>query len=152
MVEVDQGKKTKHNKGLLLKFRKMLANLWLVSQFVCFLSRVRCGPRQIRWCLSWSSSKEPPLLFVFRNDFVFTLPDKVRGAWMLVEQSQYLGNCLCSNRSNGTFLWKNKFVQTPTLREKSILLVKMMTYIEKRFPEDLELNAQFLDLVNYVYR
>uniref|UniRef100_A0A803TE16 Transformation/transcription domain associated protein n=1 Tax=Anolis carolinensis TaxID=28377 RepID=A0A803TE16_ANOCA len=42
--------------------------------------------------------------------------------------------------------------QTPTLREKSILLVKMMTYMEKRFPEDLELNAQFLDLVNYVYR
>ncbi|XP_015681343.1 transformation/transcription domain-associated protein, partial [Protobothrops mucrosquamatus] len=42
--------------------------------------------------------------------------------------------------------------QIPTLREKSILLVKMMTYIEKRFPEDLELNAQFLDLVNYVYR
>lgn len=29
------------------------------------------------------------------------------------------------------------------------VLVKMMTYIEKRFPEDLELNAQFLDLVNY---
>ncbi|CAJ0925866.1 unnamed protein product, partial [Ranitomeya imitator] len=28
----------------------------------------------------------------------------------------------------------------------------MMTYIEKRFPEDLELNAQFLELVNYVYR
>ncbi|KAJ7305883.1 hypothetical protein JRQ81_010249, partial [Phrynocephalus forsythii] len=42
--------------------------------------------------------------------------------------------------------------QIPTLREKSILLVKMMTYIEKRFPEDLELNAQFLELVNYVYR
>ncbi|KAM5151825.1 transformation/transcription domain-associated protein [Mantella aurantiaca] len=42
--------------------------------------------------------------------------------------------------------------QTPTLREKSILLVKMMTYIEKRFPDDLELNAQFLELVNYVYR
>ncbi|KAM4631836.1 transformation/transcription domain-associated protein isoform 1-T1 [Discoglossus pictus] len=42
--------------------------------------------------------------------------------------------------------------QTPTLREKSILLVKMMTYIEKRFPDDLELNGQFLDLVNYVYR
>uniref|UniRef100_W5MQE4 Transformation/transcription domain-associated protein n=1 Tax=Lepisosteus oculatus TaxID=7918 RepID=W5MQE4_LEPOC len=42
--------------------------------------------------------------------------------------------------------------QMPNLREKSILLVKMMTYIEKRFPEDLELNAQFLDLVNYVYR
>lgn len=42
--------------------------------------------------------------------------------------------------------------QTPNLREKSILLVKMMTYIEKRFPDELELNAQFLDLVNYVYR
>uniref|UniRef100_A0A8C5E214 Transformation/transcription domain-associated protein n=1 Tax=Gouania willdenowi TaxID=441366 RepID=A0A8C5E214_GOUWI len=42
--------------------------------------------------------------------------------------------------------------QMPNLREKSILLVKMMTYIEKRFPEELELNAQFLDLVNYVYR
>ncbi|MEQ2212986.1 hypothetical protein XENOCAPTIV_007827 [Xenoophorus captivus] len=40
----------------------------------------------------------------------------------------------------------------PNLREKSILLVKMMTYIEKRFPDELELNAQFLDLVNYVYR
>ncbi|MEQ2174097.1 hypothetical protein GOODEAATRI_004275, partial [Goodea atripinnis] len=42
--------------------------------------------------------------------------------------------------------------QMPNLREKSILLVKMMTYIEKRFPDELELNAQFLDLVNYVYR
>ncbi|XP_062859239.1 transformation/transcription domain-associated protein [Trichomycterus rosablanca] len=42
--------------------------------------------------------------------------------------------------------------QMPNPREKSILLVKMMTYIEKRFPDDLELNAQFLDLVNYVYR
>ncbi|RXN04548.1 transformation transcription domain-associated isoform X1 [Labeo rohita] len=41
--------------------------------------------------------------------------------------------------------------QVPNPREKSILLVKMMTYIEKRFPDDLELNAQFLDLVNYVY-
>lgn len=48
------------------------------------------------------------------------------------------------------FCCKNS--QTPTLREKSVLLVKMMTYIEKRFPDDLELNAQFLDLVNYVYR
>lgn len=42
--------------------------------------------------------------------------------------------------------------QSPTLREKSILLVKMMQFIEKRFPDDLELNAQFLELVNYVYR
>ncbi|KAA8581791.1 hypothetical protein FQN60_003372 [Etheostoma spectabile] len=42
--------------------------------------------------------------------------------------------------------------QMPNIREKSVLLVKMMTYIEKRFPDELELNAQFLDLVNYVYR
>ncbi|CAK1549719.1 unnamed protein product [Leptosia nina] len=40
----------------------------------------------------------------------------------------------------------------PSLREKSILLVKLMQYVEKRFPDDLELNAHFLDLVNYVYR
>lgn len=37
----------------------------------------------------------------------------------------------------------------PSLREKSILLVKMMQYMEKRFPD---LNAQFLELVNFVYR
>lgn len=42
--------------------------------------------------------------------------------------------------------------QSPTLREKSILLVRMMQFVEKRFPDDLELNAQFLELVNYVYR
>ncbi|XP_015602005.1 transformation/transcription domain-associated protein [Cephus cinctus] len=42
--------------------------------------------------------------------------------------------------------------QAPSLREKSILLVKMMQYVEKRFPDDLELNGQFLELVNYVYR
>ncbi|XP_014681160.1 PREDICTED: transformation/transcription domain-associated protein-like [Priapulus caudatus] len=42
--------------------------------------------------------------------------------------------------------------QGPSLREKSILLVKMMQYIEKRFPDDLELNAQFLELINHVYR
>ncbi|KAG7311694.1 hypothetical protein JYU34_002748 [Plutella xylostella] len=40
----------------------------------------------------------------------------------------------------------------PSLREKSILLVKLMQYVEKRFPDDLELNAQFLELINYVYR
>ncbi|XP_068621131.1 transcription-associated protein 1 isoform X2 [Battus philenor] len=40
----------------------------------------------------------------------------------------------------------------PSLREKSILLVKLMQYVEKRFPDDLELNAHFLDLINYVYR
>lgn len=37
----------------------------------------------------------------------------------------------------------------PSLREKSILLVKMMQYVEKRFPD---LNTQFLELVNSVYR
>lgn len=41
--------------------------------------------------------------------------------------------------------------QAPSLREKSILLVKMMQYVEKRFPDDLELNAEFLELVNFVY-
>ena len=41
--------------------------------------------------------------------------------------------------------------QAPCLREKSILLVKMMQFVEKRFPDDLELNGQFLELINYVY-
>ncbi|CAH3023319.1 unnamed protein product [Porites evermanni] len=40
----------------------------------------------------------------------------------------------------------------PILREKSALLVRMMANYEKRFPEDFELQAQFLELVNYVYR
>lgn len=40
----------------------------------------------------------------------------------------------------------------PSLREKSILLVKLMQYVEKRFADDQELNAQFLELVNYIYR
>lgn len=39
-----------------------------------------------------------------------------------------------------------------TLREKSILLVKLMHYVEKKFSDDQELNAQFLELVNYIYR
>ncbi|XP_055838887.1 transcription-associated protein 1 isoform X2 [Episyrphus balteatus] len=42
--------------------------------------------------------------------------------------------------------------QTPSIREKSILLVKLMQYVEKRFADDLELNAQFLELINYMYR
>ena len=40
----------------------------------------------------------------------------------------------------------------PSLREKSLLLVRMMFNFEKRFPEEFELQAQFLELVNYVYR
>jgi transformation/transcription domain-associated protein len=43
-------------------------------------------------------------------------------------------------------------LQAPTLREKSILLVKLMHYVEKRFSDDNELNAQFLELVNFIYR
>lgn len=42
--------------------------------------------------------------------------------------------------------------QSPNLREKVILLVKLMQNVEKRFPDELELNAQFLELVNYIYR
>ena len=42
--------------------------------------------------------------------------------------------------------------QSPSLREKAILLVKLMQHVEKRFPDDSELNAQFLELVNYIYR
>jgi len=40
----------------------------------------------------------------------------------------------------------------PSLREKAILLVKLSQHVEKRFPDDAELNAQFLELVYYVYR
>ena len=51
---------------------------------------------------------------------------------------------------------KNKDIkiinQGPNIKEKSALLVKMMTYVEKRFPEEAELNAQFLELINFVYR
>ena len=51
---------------------------------------------------------------------------------------------------------KNKDVkmmnQGPNLKEKSILLGKMMQFVEKRFPDDQELNGQFLELINYVYR
>lgn len=43
-------------------------------------------------------------------------------------------------------------LQAPTLREKSILLVKLMHYVEKRFSDDAELNGQFLELVNFIYR
>lgn len=40
----------------------------------------------------------------------------------------------------------------PTIREKILLLVKLMLNTEKRFPEETELNANFLELVNYIYR
>lgn len=42
--------------------------------------------------------------------------------------------------------------QSPSIREKAILLCKLMHHVERRFPDDAELNAQFLELVNYIYR
>lgn len=42
--------------------------------------------------------------------------------------------------------------QSPNLREKAILLVKLMQNVEKRFSDETELNAQFLELVNHIYR
>lgn len=47
--------------------------------------------------------------------------------------------------------------QSPHLKEKVILLVKLMQNVEKRFAtatddSHVELNAQFLELVNYIYR
>jgi transformation/transcription domain-associated protein len=42
--------------------------------------------------------------------------------------------------------------QGPSLKEKSILLAKLMQNVEKRFPDDQELNGQFLEMVNFVYR
>lgn len=42
--------------------------------------------------------------------------------------------------------------QAPSLREKSILLVKLMQYVEKRFVDDADLMAQFLNLILFVYR
>ena len=40
----------------------------------------------------------------------------------------------------------------PSLREKSILLVKLMQYVEKRFSDDTEMMSLFLNLVNFIYR
>ncbi|KAL5497639.1 hypothetical protein EMCRGX_G014148 [Ephydatia muelleri] len=40
----------------------------------------------------------------------------------------------------------------PSLREKSLLLTRMMTCYEKRFPDDQELIAAFLDIVLFVYK
>ena len=40
----------------------------------------------------------------------------------------------------------------PSTREKSLLLYRMMLNFEKRFADDLEVHAQFADIVHYVYR
>jgi transformation/transcription domain-associated protein len=42
--------------------------------------------------------------------------------------------------------------QAPSLREKYHLLYRMMNSYEKRFPNEQELNAQFLDLVYHVFK
>ena len=40
----------------------------------------------------------------------------------------------------------------PSLREKTLLLTRMMVFYEKRFPDELELLIQFLEIVLYVYK
>ena len=40
---------------------------------------------------------------------------------------------------------------SPSLREKTLLLTRMMVFYEKRFPDDTELHALFLDIVLFVY-
>eukprot|EP00794_Sanderia_malayensis_P003406 gene3406-3896_t len=40
----------------------------------------------------------------------------------------------------------------PSIREKSVILYRMMLNFEKRFSDDLELHSQFLEVVNYIYR
>ena len=42
--------------------------------------------------------------------------------------------------------------QAPQVKDKAMLLIKLMLHVERRFSEDQELTAQFLDLVNYIYR
>ncbi|XP_044571244.1 transcription-associated protein 1 isoform X4 [Drosophila ananassae] len=40
----------------------------------------------------------------------------------------------------------------PSLREKSALLVKLMQNVEKKFSDENELNVQFLEIINFIYR
>lgn len=44
---------------------------------------------------------------------------------------------------------KNSGYCGPNVQEKSVLLVKMMQCIEKRFPD---LNCQFLDIIYNIYK
>ena len=41
---------------------------------------------------------------------------------------------------------------SPTLKEKAMLLIRMMQFFEKRFPNEPDLLAQYLELINYIYR
>ena len=61
-------------------------------------------------------------------------------------------NMMCLLNVRVPFQTQLTIQRLPTLREKSLLLVRMMVNYEKRFPEEFELQAQFLELVNYVYR
>ncbi|TMW44508.1 hypothetical protein DOY81_004448 [Sarcophaga bullata] len=47
---------------------------------------------------------------------------------------------------------QNAMVQIPSIREKSVLLVKLMQYVEKKFSDESELHIQFLEMINYIYR
>lgn len=38
------------------------------------------------------------------------------------------------------------------LEGPNLLLAKLMQYVKKRFPDNLELTFQFLEMVNFVYR
>ncbi|XP_023171663.2 transcription-associated protein 1 [Drosophila hydei] len=46
----------------------------------------------------------------------------------------------------------NISAHVPSIREKSALLVKLMQYVEKKFTDEIELNVQFLEIINYIYR
>ncbi|KAL7737489.1 hypothetical protein ACLKA6_007623 [Drosophila palustris] len=46
----------------------------------------------------------------------------------------------------------NISIHVPSIREKSALLVKLMQYVEKKFADEVELNVQFLEIINYIYR
>ncbi|XP_044312545.1 transcription-associated protein 1 isoform X1 [Drosophila rhopaloa] len=46
----------------------------------------------------------------------------------------------------------NVMTQVPSIREKSALLVKLMQNVEKKFNDETELNVQFLEIINFIYR
>ncbi|KAH8256520.1 hypothetical protein KR032_001949, partial [Drosophila birchii] len=46
----------------------------------------------------------------------------------------------------------NVLTQVPSIREKSALLVKLMQNVEKKFSDEMELNVQFLEIINFIYR
>ncbi|KAH8272038.1 hypothetical protein KR018_007399 [Drosophila ironensis] len=43
-------------------------------------------------------------------------------------------------------------LHVPSIREKSALLVKLMQNVEKKFLDEHELNIQFLEIINFIYR